>query len=111
MTTRRFIMLVGAVVLVAGVIGLLVPVSVSHNGEKSVGCGTGLVADMSAAQAANDKDLANLPIINQVVPHIDYLAECHTSVNSRRAWSIPLVVIGAVAAAGALLVRPKRPSG
>jgi hypothetical protein len=48
---------------------------------------------------------ANVPILNQVVPHTDYLAQCESSLSSRRAWSVPVALIGAVAVVAALLLR------
>ena len=107
MTVRRLILGVAAVLLVAGVIGLLVPVSVSvsdGNGS-SIGCGNAVVADLTAARNANDKSVANIPIVNQFVPHTDYVAQCQSSVGGRRAWTIPLAVVGIIGVAGALLVR------
>ncbi len=107
MTVRRLIIAVGAVLLLAGVIGLLVPVSVSDgsngSGGHSIGCGNGIATDLSAARSANDNGVANIPILNQVVPHTDYVAKCQSAVGSRRAWSIPVAVLGLIAVAGALL--------
>jgi hypothetical protein len=105
MSLRRVILLAGAVALIAGVIALLVPVSVSGEDGQSVGCGNAVATDLSAARDANSKNLANVPILNQIVPSTDYVAECQEAVSSRRAWSIPLAVVGALAIAGALLVR------
>jgi hypothetical protein len=45
-----------------------------------------------------------VPVLNQVVPHTDYVAQCQSSVSQRRAWSIPLAVIGVIGVAGAMLV-------
>ena len=109
MTVRRLIIAVGAVLLLAGVIGLLVPVSVSDSSGNSVSCGNGIAMDLSSARNANDKNGANIPILNQVLPHTDYVALCQSSVNSRRSWTIPLAVVGVLAIGGALLVR--RPAG
>ena len=109
MTVRRLIIAVGAVLLLAGVIGLLVPVSVSDSSGNSVSCGNGIAMDLSSARNANDKNGANIPILNQVLPHTDYVALCQSSVNSRRSWTIPLAVLGVLAIGGALLVR--RPAG
>ena len=50
MNLRRLILLVGAVALVVGVVGLLVPVSVPGPDNGSIGCGNGLAQDSSAAQ-------------------------------------------------------------
>lgn len=105
MTVRRLIIAVSAVLLLAGVIGLLVPVSVSNSDGGTVSCGNGIAADLSGARAANDKNGANIPILNQVIPHTDFVAECESAVASRRMWTIPLTVIGLVGVAGALLVR------
>ena len=109
MTVRRLILIVGAVLLLAGVIGLLTPVSISDGNGNSIGCGNAIATDLSAARGANDKSVANIPILNQVVPHTDYVAQCQSSVGSRRTWTIPLTAVGIVAIAGALLVR--RPLG
>jgi hypothetical protein len=105
MTLRRLILGLAAVLLIAGVIGLLVPVSVSDGNGNSLGCGNAVVADLTAARNANDKSVANIPIVNQIVPHTDYVALCESSLGSRRAWTIPLTVVGLLGIAGALLVR------
>jgi hypothetical protein len=109
MTVRRLILLVGAVILVAGVIGLLVPVSISDSNGHSIGCGNAVAVDTSSAQAANDKNVvADIPIVNQIVPHTDYVSECQSSISSRRTWTIPLAVLGAVVVAASFLVRGRR---
>lgn len=108
MTTRRLIVLVGAALLIAGVIGLLVPVSVSDGNGGSIGCGNGLAADLSGARSANGSTVANIPILNQVVPHTDYVAECESSLSSRRTWSIPLAVVGALVVVGGFLPLGRR---
>lgn len=103
MTVRRLILGVGAVLLLAGVIGLLAPVSISDGSGHSIGCGNAVAMDLSAARSANNNSVANIPILNQVVPHTDYVAQCQSSVGSRRAWSIPLAVLGLIAIGGALM--------
>jgi hypothetical protein len=105
MTVRRLILGVAAVLLVAGVIGLLVPVSVSDGNGSSIGCGNAVVADLTAARNANDKSVANIPIVNQFVPHTDYVALCESSLGNRRTWTIPVTVVALIGIAGALLVR------
>jgi hypothetical protein len=104
MNLRRLILLVGAVVLVVGVIGLLVPVSVAGPDNGSIGCGNAVAADTSAAQQADNQNPANLPIINQVVPHTNYVAQCQSAVSGRRAWTIPVAVIGLLVVAGSFFV-------
>lgn len=103
MNARRLILLVGAALLVAGVIALLVPVSVTGDGE-AIGCGNAIAADSSEAEAANNKTVADVPILNQIVPHTDFVAKCQDAVSSRRTWSIPLTAIGALAVVGSLAV-------
>ena len=105
MTVRRLIIGVGAVLLLAGVIGLLAPVSVSDGNGHSIGCGNAFATDLSAARNANNNSVANVPILNQIVPHTDYVAECQSAVGSRRTWTIPLAVVGIIAIAGTLLMR------
>ncbi|OSC41823.1 aminopeptidase [Mycobacterium decipiens] len=105
MTVRRLIIAMGALLLLAGVIGLLVPVSVSDGDRGSVSCGNGIAVDLSAARNANDKSVANIPILNQLIPHTDFVAQCQSAVTSRRTWTIPLTVIGVVVIGGALLAR------
>lgn len=109
-TVRRLIMLVGAALLLAGIIGLLVPVSVSNGNGGSIGCGNGVAADLSRARAANDNIVVpNIPIVNQIVPHADYVAQCNAALSGRRAWSIPLTVVGILVIGGAWFVQ--RPRG
>ena len=105
---RRLILVVSAVVLIAGVIGLLMPVSVPGDNGAAIGCGNAVAADQSGARAANDKSVANIPVLNLIVPHTDYVARCESAVSGRRAWSIPLAVLGAIGVVGALVVRGRR---
>lgn len=111
MTLRRFILVVGAVALVVGIIGLLVPVSVSDANGGSLGCGNAAVSDLSSAREANNKSVANIPILNQIIPHTDFVAECQSALSSRRSWTIPVSVIGAIAVVAALFVRSGRSVG
>lgn len=104
MNLRGLILLIGAIALIAGVIGLLVPVSVPGPDGGSIGCGNGVVADQSAAREADNNNPVNLPILNEVVPHTDYVTQCQSAVSSRRAWAIPVAAIGLVIVAGAFFV-------
>jgi hypothetical protein len=104
MNWQRLILLAGAVALIIGVIGLLVPVSVPGPDTGSIGCGNGVVMDLSAAREANNNNLANLPVLNQIIPHSDYVAQCQSAVSGRRAWTIPVAVVGLVVIAGSFFV-------
>lgn len=108
MTTRRIILAVGVAALLIGFIALLIPVSASDGNGGSINCGTGLSSDLSAAQDANNRSVASVPILNQVVPHMDYVAECQSALSGRRSWAIPIAVLGAVVAGASMLTAPGR---
>ena len=103
MTTRRIALGLGVAALLIGFIALVIPVSTSNGNGGSINCGTGLSSDLSAAREANSRSVASVPILNQVVPHTDFVAECQSALSSRRSWSIPLAAIGAVVAGASLL--------
>ncbi len=111
MTLRRLALAVGAVVLLVGLVGLLVPVSVSDGNGGSLGCGNAAVSDLSSAREANNKSVASIPILNQVIPHTDFVAECQSELSSRRSWTIPLTAIGAIALLAAFFLRGGRSAG
>jgi uncharacterized membrane protein YraQ (UPF0718 family) len=108
---RRLIMVLGAALLLAGVIGLLIPVSVPDGNGGSIGCGNAIASNLQGARTANDKTGANIPVIGQLIPHTDYVSQCQSSLSSRRSWSIPLAVVGVLVIGGALLpeLQARRP--
>jgi hypothetical protein len=108
LTVRRLVLLVGAVLLVVGIVGLLVPVKVSNGSGGSLGCGNAVVSNLSAAREENNKSVANIPILNQIIPHTDFVAECQSALSGRRSWTIPVAVIGAIAVVAAFFVRGGR---
>jgi hypothetical protein len=110
-TLRRLVLVLGALVLVVGMIGLLVPVSVSDGNGGSLGCGNAAISDLSSAREANNKSVASIPILNQIVPHTDFVAACQSALSSRRSWTIPVTLIGAIAAIATFFVRGGRPAG
>jgi hypothetical protein len=107
MTLRRLILALGAILVVAGAIALLVPVSVAADDGRTVGCGNAVAADFTGARSANSGTVADVPILNQLVPHTDYVALCEAAVSGRRSWSIPLAIVGALTVVGSLVVRPR----
>lgn len=111
MTLRRLVLVAGAVILLAGIIGLFVPVSVSDGNGGSLGCGSAAVSNLSSAREANNKSVASIPILNQVVPHTDFVAECQSALSGRRSWTIPVAVVGAIAVVAAYFVRDRRSVG
>ena len=110
MSLRRFIMLVGAVALIAGVVGLLTPVSITPKNRNNFSCGNAMHSNMSAAR---EQDAKNIDLefhyggITNLLGEANYAGDCASSLASRRAWSIPLAAVGAITVAGALLVRRK----
>lgn len=114
-TGRRLILLAGLIMLVAGVIGLFLPVSISGGSGGSIGCGSAVHSDVSAARSQDNQNAGNsplvqqIPVINQVAPQSHYVADCNSALGNRRLWSIPLTLIGIAAAAAALF--PQRPGG
>jgi hypothetical protein len=104
MNLRPLILLVGAIALIAGVIALLAPVSIPGPNGRSIGCGNGIAVDTSASRQADNSNPVNLPILNEIVPHTDYVTQCQSAVSSRRASAIPVAVIGLVVAAGSFFV-------
>ncbi|ULE34623.1 aminopeptidase [Mycobacterium sp. IDR2000157661] len=104
MNLRRLVLLAGAVVLVVGIVGLLLPVSIAGSEGQEIGCGNAVAADYSAAREADNSNPVNLPVINEIVPHTDAVAQCESAVSDRRMWAIPVAIIGAVLLVGGLLV-------
>lgn len=110
MSIRRLILLGGAALFVAGVIALLIPVSVSRGDGNSIGCGNAFAEDLDGARAANRSSIAGVPVLNEILPHTDYVAQCEAAVSSRRTWSIPLAVVGILVGAGSLAAGRSRSS-
>ena len=87
------------------------PVSTSDGKGGNISCGNGLSSDLSAARNANDSSIAGVPVLNEVLPHNDYVAQCESELSGRRAWTIPLAVLGAVVAASSMLTGPGTRAG
>jgi hypothetical protein len=104
MNLRRLVLLAGAAVVIVGVIGLFTGVSVAGPDGQKIGCGNAVAADDSSAAKADSANPVNLPILNELVPHTDYVTQCHSAVSERRTWSIPVTIVGLVVIAGAFFV-------
>jgi hypothetical protein len=96
-------------VLIAGVVGLFLPVSVWDGHSSTVACGNAVVANQSGPRAANDTPVASAPILDQAVPHPDFVAECESAISGRRHWAIPLTIVGAAGVLLGIFVRGRRP--
>jgi hypothetical protein len=109
MNGRRWVLVAGAILFIAGVIGLFVPVSVSGG----VGCGSAVHSDVSAARNQDDQNIGNssvvqqIPIANQVAPKSEFVAQCNSALGTRRLWTIPLTVAGVVIAGATFVRRPQ----
>ena len=69
-----------------------------------IGCGNAVAADLSQARDVDSQNLANLPVLNEIIPHKDFVAECNAALSSRRSWSIPVAIVGLVVLAGSFFV-------
>jgi hypothetical protein len=94
-------------VLIAGVVGLLLPVSVFDGNSSTVACGNAVVANQSGPTAANETPVASAPILNQAVPHPDFVAACAEAISGRRHWAIPLTIVGVAGVLAGLLMGGK----
>jgi hypothetical protein len=108
-TSRLRNLVVGVAVLIAGVVGLFLPVSVWDGHSSTVACGNAVVVDRSGPRAANDAPVTSAPILDQAVPHPDFVAECESAILGRRHWAIPLAIVGAVGVVLGSFVRGRRP--
>lgn len=104
MNLRRLVLFAGAVVFVIGVIAMLVPVSIAGPDNQRIGCGNTIAANDTEARQADNANPVNLPIIDEIVPHTDYVVQCDSALSQRRTWSIPIAVVGLLLLAGGALV-------
>jgi hypothetical protein len=108
MNSRIRNVLVAAAVLVAGVAGLFLPISVFDGGSSTVECGNAVAADESGARAANMTPVASGPVADQSIPRPDFVAACDAAISGRRHWAIPLVIVGVVGMVVGVLFRGRR---
>ena len=95
MSNRRFFTLIaGILLLTVGLLALRFPVFLSDFDQWGfqINCGSGFEVHSTQAAVA---DLARSHFVDQ----------CHTAIAMRRAWAIPLAVVGALLLSG-LLVKP-----
>jgi hypothetical protein len=99
---------VGAAVLVAGVVGLFLPISAFDGGTSTVGCGNAVAAAKPSANAANMSPIPGAPLVDPVAPRPDLVAACDSAISGRRHWAIPLVIVGAAGILAGVVVRGHR---
>jgi hypothetical protein len=100
--------LVAAAVLIAGVVGLFLPVSVFDGGSSTVGCGNAVTADESGPRAANVTPAAGGPAVDRAIPRPDFVVACDAAISGRRHWALPLVTVGVVGLVVGVLFRGRR---
>jgi hypothetical protein len=99
-------LLVGAAVLIAGVAGLLLPVSVWNGGNSTVGCGNAIAAEKPSPSTTNLGPVS-LDVPEQAISHPDYAAKCDEAISSRRRWAIPLAIVGTAGLLLGIFYRPR----
>jgi hypothetical protein len=86
-------LLVGAAVLIGGIVGLFLPVTAYNGGSSTVACGNAVLATESTPTTSNiGAPGTQLP--DQPTAHPDYHAACDSAISARRHWAIPLTVVG-----------------
>lgn len=99
-------LLLGAAVLIAGVVGLFLPVSAWNGGSSTVRCGNAIVAEKPAPSTTN---LGRISVaVPEQAAHPDYAAQCDSAISSRRHWAIPLVIVGTAGVLLGIFYRPRR---
>jgi hypothetical protein len=98
-------LLVAALVLIAGVVGLFLPVQVFDGTSTTVPCGNAVVVDHVSPNAPAPP---SAPVIDQAIPHADLTAACESAISGRRHWAVPLVIVGVVGVAFAVFSLGRR---
>ena len=107
---RRLILMGGAILFIAGAIGLFVPVTISDG----IGCGSAVHSDLSAAREQDNRNVGNspvvqqIPIANQLAPKSEYVSSCNSALGNRRLWTIPLALVGLAGAGWAIAQRREK---
>ena len=104
MIVRRIVLFAGTVALIVGIVGLFAPVSVSPE-QRTVGCGSVIAPDLSAARPLDDGNAANVPVPGGgVAVDTNFTRLCEMNLDDRRIWASTLAAVGAVAIVAALVI-------
>ena len=104
----RFVLtLIALVVLVVGGFALFWSVSLDDFDRWGfrISCGTGLLADYGQAEIADRH-----PLPEAAAEHRDYVAACGSAVWERRAWAVPVLLLGLGGSMALLVHRARQPS-
>jgi hypothetical protein len=100
---RLFACLVGAIALIAGLIGLMADISTNDPREpQTLKCGNVFNHQANLDGMRQDDQLSS--IFHNDTGHE---AACKGAIRDREIWTIPLAVVGAVALLGAFAIRVK----
>jgi hypothetical protein len=100
-------LVVGAAVLIGGIVGLFLPVTAYSGGSSAVACGNAVFATEPAPTTVNiGPPGTQLP--DQPVVRPDNHAACEQAISARRHWAIPLTVVGTAGVLVGLLYRGRR---
>jgi hypothetical protein len=94
--------LVGAMTVAVGVVGLLAPVSAPSQ-QNAVQCGSALAPDLSAARSKDERIGTGEPVIDEAAPDKSYTRLCVTNLDDRRIWMLTAAVVGMLALVGTLV--------
>lgn len=106
MKSRLRNLLIGAAVLIAGVVGLFLPVAVWNGGGSTVRCGNAIVAEKPPPSTTNPGQIS-VDVPAQAVSRPDNAAQCDSAISSRRHWAIPLVIVGTAGLLLGIFYRPR----
>jgi hypothetical protein len=96
-------LLVGAAVLIGGIVGLFLPVTAYSGGNSAVACGNAVFATEPAPTTLNIG-----PSGVQLPDQPNYHAACEQAISERRHWAIPLTVVGSAGILVGLVYRGRK---
>ena len=100
-------LVVGAAVLIGGIVGLFLPVTAWNGGSSTVACGNAVIATEPTPTTSNiGGPGTQLPDQPGALP--DRHAACDQAISARRHWAIPLTVVGTAGILIGLLYRGRR---
>lgn len=112
MSPRAFTGLVGAVALIVGLAFMMMTVTLDAGsiGGGQISCGSAFELDLGAARHEDQVNEIGRTLTGgeAMFDETDHAADCRSAVTTRRVWSIPLAVLGAVMLLGAIVVRQRR---
>jgi hypothetical protein len=101
MSPRLFASIIGVIAILAGLVFMGSEIDISAQGEH-VNCGTVFNNEGDIAGVRQDDQLGSI-----MGPKTDRAGECEDAVSTRKLWTIPLAIVGAVVLLGGILIRVK----